>query len=89
MDQGKKRRLKRIFREDGRTVIVPMDHGVTIGPVKGIENMQEIVDHLLKGGVDAILVHKGIAKNIDAGNVGLIVQLSAMSNLSPNANKKS
>ena len=88
MDQGKKRRLKRIFREDGRTVIVPMDHGVTIGPVKGIENMQEIVDHLLKGGVDAILVHKGIAKNIDAGNVGLIVQLSAMSNLSPNANNK-
>ena len=34
MDQGKKRRLRRIFQADNRTVIVPMDHGVTIGPVQ-------------------------------------------------------
>ncbi|MDH5419843.1 MAG: fructose-bisphosphate aldolase, partial [Candidatus Bathyarchaeota archaeon] len=33
MEAGKKRRLKRIFRDDSRTVIVPMDHGVTLGPV--------------------------------------------------------
>jgi DhnA family fructose-bisphosphate aldolase class Ia len=32
MNEGKKRRLTRIFKEDNRTVIVPMDHGVTIGP---------------------------------------------------------
>ena len=44
MDQGKKRRLTRIFKEDNRTVIVPMDHGVTIGPCQGIENMQTIVN---------------------------------------------
>jgi fructose-bisphosphate aldolase/2-amino-3,7-dideoxy-D-threo-hept-6-ulosonate synthase len=65
-----------------------MDHGVTIGPIQGIINMQQIINQLLKGGVDAILVHKGIAKNVDAGNAGLIVQLSAMSNLSPNINGK-
>jgi predicted phospho-2-dehydro-3-deoxyheptonate aldolase len=88
MDQGKKRRLKRIFKEDGRTVIVPMDHGVTIGPVKGIENMQQIVDCLLKGAVDAVVVHKGIAKCIDPSNAGLIVQLSAMSSFSPSSGNK-
>jgi fructose-bisphosphate aldolase / 2-amino-3,7-dideoxy-D-threo-hept-6-ulosonate synthase len=88
MNQGKTRRLKRIFQQDNRTVIVPMDHGVTIGPIQGIINMQQIINQLLKGGVDAILVHKGIAKNVDAGNAGLIVQLSAMSNLSPNINGK-
>ena len=88
MSQGKTRRLKRIFQQDNRTVIVPMDHGVTIGPIQGIINMQQIINQLLKGGVDAILVHKGIAKNVDAGNAGLIVQLSAMSNLSPNINGK-
>src|SRR3972149_2431483 len=88
MDQGKKRRLKRIFQQDNHTVIVPMDHGVSIGPVKGITNMQKIVDELLKGGVDAMVLHKGIAKRVDIRNAGLIVHLSAISNLSPNANNK-
>jgi predicted phospho-2-dehydro-3-deoxyheptonate aldolase len=88
MNQGKNRRLKRIFKEDNRTVMVPMDHGVTIGPIRGIINMQEIINQLLKGGVDAIVVHKGIAKRVDTGNAGLIVQLSAISNLTPNLNNK-
>lgn len=88
MDQGKKRRLRRIFREDGRTVIVPMDHGVTIGPVKGLANMEEIVNKLLKGGADAFVVHKGIAKHIDVGNAGLIVHLSAITKLSPDPDNK-
>jgi fructose-bisphosphate aldolase / 2-amino-3,7-dideoxy-D-threo-hept-6-ulosonate synthase len=88
MNQGKTRRLKRIFQEDNRTVIVPMDHGVSIGPVKGISNMQEIVNQLLKGKVDAVVVHKGIAKRVDTGDAGLIVQLSAVSNLSPNSGNK-
>jgi fructose-bisphosphate aldolase/2-amino-3,7-dideoxy-D-threo-hept-6-ulosonate synthase len=88
MDQGKKRRLKRIFKEDNRTVMVPMDHGVSMGPVKGITNMQKIVDQLLKGGVDAIVLNKGIAKRVNVENAGLIVHLSAISNLTPNANNK-
>ena len=34
---GKLIRLERIFdRNTGKTVIVPMDHGVTIGPVEGL-----------------------------------------------------
>ncbi len=86
--EGKQRRLNRIFRADGRTVIVPMDHGVTIGPCKGIENMETTVQALLRGNVDAILVHKGIAKHVDSKNAGLIVMLSGASNLGPNPNKK-
>jgi len=76
------------MQKDNCTVIVPMDHGVTIGPVQGITNMQQIISQLLKGGVDAVLVHKGIARFVDAGNAGLIVMLSGMSNLSPNVNGK-
>lgn len=88
MEQGKKRRLRRIFQKDNRTVIVPMDHGVSMGPLKGISDIQKIVDQLLKGGVDAVVLNKGIAKRVDAGNAGLIVHLSAISNLNPNANNK-
>ncbi len=88
MNNGKTRRLRRIMQQDNRTVIVPMDHGVTIGPIQGITNMQEITTKLVKGNADAILVHKGIAKRIDTGQAGLIVMLSGMSNLSPNLNAK-
>jgi len=88
MEQGKKRRMKRILQKDNRTVIVPMDHGVSMGPIKGITNMQNIVDQLLKGGVDAMVINKGIAKRINLDNAGLIVHLSAISNLTPNANNK-
>ena len=88
MNTGKTRRLRRIMQQDNRTVIVPMDHGVTVGPIQGITNMQEITTKLVKGKADAILVHKGIAKRIDTGQAGLIVMLSGMSNLSPNLNGK-
>jgi fructose-bisphosphate aldolase / 2-amino-3,7-dideoxy-D-threo-hept-6-ulosonate synthase len=88
MNEGKTRRLKQIFQKDNRTVIVPMDHGVTVGPIQGITNMQNITNQLIKGKVDAILVHKGIAKKVDVDGAGLIVMLSGMSNLSPNMNAK-
>jgi len=88
MNVGKTRRLTRIFQPDNKTVIVPMDHGVTIGPCQGIENMQTIINQLLAGNADAVLVHKGIAKRVNAGKAGLIVMLSGASNLNPNPNNK-
>jgi fructose-bisphosphate aldolase/2-amino-3,7-dideoxy-D-threo-hept-6-ulosonate synthase len=80
--------MKQIFQQDNRTIIVPMDHGVTIGPIQGIINMQQTINQLVKGGVDAVLVHKGIVKTVDTINTGLIVMLNGMSNLNPNMNNK-
>lgn len=88
MNEGKTRRLKRIMQPDNRTVIVPMDHGVTVGPILGIENMQTIIGKLVEGNADAVLVHQGIAKRVDTGKAGLIVMLSGVSNLNPNPNGK-
>jgi len=88
LNQGKNRRMKQIFQQDNRTIIVPMDHGVTIGPIQGITNMQQTINQLVEGGVDAVLIHKGIAKTVDTTGTGLIVMLSGMSNLSPNINNK-
>jgi len=88
LDIGKRKRLNRIFRSDGRTVIIPMDHGVSLGPVQGLVNMQETVDKLAKGDVDAIVVHKGIARTVDTGSIGLIVHLSASTKLGPDQSRK-
>jgi len=76
------------MQKDDHTVIVPMDHGVTIGPMQGIIDMQKITNQIVEGRVDAILVHKGIAKRIDTDDAGLIVMLSGASNLGPNPNGK-
>ena len=45
MSIGKKIRLERIFnRKTRRTVIAPMDHGVSSGPIKGIIDMDKTVE---------------------------------------------
>lgn len=39
---GKAIRLERIIdRNSHNTVIVPMDHGVTVGPIAGLADLQE------------------------------------------------
>jgi fructose-bisphosphate aldolase/2-amino-3,7-dideoxy-D-threo-hept-6-ulosonate synthase len=88
VDSGKKKRLKRIFRNDGKTVIIPMDHGVTIGPISGLARMQDTINQLLKGEVDAFVLHRGIARNVDTGAAGLIVHLSASTSLCSNPDNK-
>jgi predicted phospho-2-dehydro-3-deoxyheptonate aldolase len=81
METGKTRRIRRIIKNDGRTSIIAMDHGVSIGPVNGLEDMQRSVDLVVKGGVDAVLYHKGIARHVDAGSAGLIIHVSASTSL--------
>jgi fructose-bisphosphate aldolase/2-amino-3,7-dideoxy-D-threo-hept-6-ulosonate synthase len=88
LESGKKRRLRRIFRADNKTVIVPMDHGVTIGPIKGLTNMQNIIDKLLLGDADAVVINRGIAKTVDTGNAGLIIHLSGITARCPEPNNK-
>ncbi len=89
---GKDVRLERIMnRNDKKTVIVPMDHGVTVGPIPGIENLRESIDKIREGGANAIILHKG---NVGSGHrksgkdIGLILHLSASTVLSQDPNSK-
>ncbi|MGN0174769.1 MAG: 2-amino-3,7-dideoxy-D-threo-hept-6-ulosonate synthase [Methanobrevibacter sp.] len=89
---GKKIRLERILnRNTGRTVIAPMDHGVSSGPIPGIIDMDKTVEEISQGGADAILMHKGIVQQGHRGygkDIGLIVHLSASTSLAPDPNDK-
>lgn len=89
---GKKIRLERIIdRNSHRTVIVPMDHGVTVGPIEGLADMRTAVGNVVNGGANAILMHKGIVRAGHRGtgkDVGLIIHLSAGTLLSPHPNAK-
>ncbi|MGQ9539084.1 MAG: 2-amino-3,7-dideoxy-D-threo-hept-6-ulosonate synthase [Candidatus Bathycorpusculaceae bacterium] len=88
MVSGKEKRIRRIFRDDGKTVIIPMDHGVTSGPLSGLLNMQKTIDGLVAGGVDAVVLHKGMAKNFDTKKLGLIIHVSASTKFGPDTNWK-
>ena len=61
MSIGKRIRMERIVdRNSGRSVIVPMDHGVTSGPIYGLTDMKQAVNAIAEGGANAVLLHKGI-----------------------------
>ncbi len=93
MQLGKKIRLERIInRESERAIIVPMDHGTTLGPIEGIEDARVVVNDMANGGVDAVLMHKGLIRcghRMGGRDVGLIMHLSASTSLGPNGNCKS
>lgn len=89
---GKKVRMERIMnRKTGRTVIIPMDHGVTVGPVKGIEDLPEMVNKVAEGGADAVLGHLFVPLYGHRGygkDIGLIIHLSASTTLAPDPDQK-
>jgi fructose-bisphosphate aldolase/2-amino-3,7-dideoxy-D-threo-hept-6-ulosonate synthase len=78
-------------RRDGRTIIAPMDHGITVGPIPGIEDMAKAVDAVVNGGANAVLLHKGMVSSGHRGygkDAGLIVHLSGSTSLGPDPNAK-
>lgn len=87
MGIGKSIRMERIFeRNSGRSVIVPMDHGVTVGPIYGLTDMRNAVNAVAEGGANAVLLHKGIVIAGHRGygkDIGLIIHLSASTSLGP------
>lgn len=89
---GKKIRLERIIsRKTGKTVIVPMDHGVTLGPIHGLVNMREMVNEIARGGANAVLGHMGLplyGHREYGKDLGLILHLSGSTVWSPDPNTK-
>ncbi|MBW2364156.1 MAG: class I fructose-bisphosphate aldolase family protein [Deltaproteobacteria bacterium] len=88
---GKRIRMERIINRNTRkTVIVPMDHGISVGPIAGLENMKQAVQNVSEGGANAIVEHKGLVGEGHRGegkDIGLIIHLSGSTSLSvyPNA----
>ncbi|MCP8305024.1 MAG: class I fructose-bisphosphate aldolase family protein [archaeon] len=85
---GKKIRLNRITA-NGKMICIPMDHGITIGPVKGLIDMGDMIERVREGGATAALVHKGIIRSLkEPPRIGLIMHLSGSTNLGLAPNRK-
>jgi len=90
--RGKEIRLERIMdRNTGKTIIVPMDHGVTNGPMEGLIDLGRAVDLVAEGGANAVLGHIGLSlygHRRSGRDIGLILHLSASTSIGPDPNEK-
>lgn len=87
---GKRLRSRRLLARDGRGVIVPMDHGVSDGPMPGLERADETTARVVAGGADSVIVHKGLVRQVAAqlGDAGFWLHVSAGTGLNPDPNDK-
>jgi fructose-bisphosphate aldolase/2-amino-3,7-dideoxy-D-threo-hept-6-ulosonate synthase len=89
MDAGTAARLERIGT-DGKYVIIPMDHGITLGAVTGLVDIESTIDAVTRGGADAVLTQKGIAPRVhpNKNEKGYVVHLNASTSIGPDSNDK-
>ena len=89
MHTGVSARLDRIST-DGSFLVVPMDHGITMGAVKGLKDIESTIDGVTRGGADAVLTQKGIAPRVhgNKNGQGYIVHLNASTTIGPDEDDK-
>jgi fructose-bisphosphate aldolase/2-amino-3,7-dideoxy-D-threo-hept-6-ulosonate synthase len=75
---------------DGRYVMIPMDHGITLGAVRGLKDIESTIDAVTRGGADAVLTQKGIAPRVhpNKNGAGYVVHLNASTAVGPDSNDK-
>ena len=85
---GKDIRLNRILNK-GKMLCIPMDHGISSGPLKGIKDITNFIYDVEYSGLTCIVVNKGIIKVLSRPiNIGCIAHMSASTSLGPDPNKK-
>jgi fructose-bisphosphate aldolase/2-amino-3,7-dideoxy-D-threo-hept-6-ulosonate synthase len=89
MTAGKSARLDRIGT-GGKHLIVPMDHGITLGAVTGLADIESTIDAVTSGGADAVLTQKGIAPRVhdNKNDAGYIVHLNGSTSIGPDERDK-
>jgi class I fructose-bisphosphate aldolase len=69
--------MNHIFRENGKTLIVAMDHAALFGMMGGLESPGEVIRQVCRGGADAILTTYGVSKQFveEIGDMGLVLRV--------------
>ena len=66
--------------ESGRSLIVPIDHGLTLGPIDGIGGVGEIGRWMRNDAIDGVIAHKGLVARLAGAGVlagrGVMVHLN-------------
>ena len=88
MSIGLRIRLSRILK-DGKMLCIPMDHGISNGPITGIKNTHETIYKCENSGLTSVIINKGIIKSFPRPpSLGIICHLSGSTSLGMAPNKK-
>ncbi len=71
------RRINRLFKPDGKVLIMAMEHSIIFGPTKGLEQPGETIKKAIVGGVDGIMTSYGMARHFakEISSVGLNLKI--------------
>lgn len=71
------RQYDKIFRSNGKTVIVAMDHGLNLDVLPALNDTGGVIEKIIAGGADAILTSYGIARKYNnlLKKIGLIIRM--------------
>lgn len=77
MDWGLKNRMQHIFKADGKTVMLAVDHGYFLGPVSRLEDPRKTIEPLIPY-ADSLMLTRGVLRNcIDPKtNIPLVLRVS-------------
>ena len=81
MSVGKQMRMKRIQGEDGKILMVAMDHAAIGGPMEGLESPLEALQAVVEGSPDSILLTRGMLGHgweAIPPHVGLVMRISGV-----------
>lgn len=86
---GKRIRLARLQNDQEAMLMVPMDHGVSIGPAPGLEDPTAVLEHVADHAT-CVTTHKGLVRHTApfAERLGLLMHLSASNDHGPAPNDK-
>jgi class I fructose-bisphosphate aldolase len=73
----KAHRLNHIFAEDGKALIVAMDHLATFGMMEGMEDPGRVLREISAAGADAVLTTYGVVSKFaeDIGGMGIVLRV--------------
>lgn len=87
-------RMHRLFHTDSnRSILLPLDHGTSVGPTAGLKRIPEIVSLASQFEIQGVIAHKGVIQwAVDSGkearDVNYLLHLSASTSLSPDTSYK-
>ncbi|MVP02584.1 class I fructose-bisphosphate aldolase [Paenibacillus lutrae] len=87
-------RLSKLFHpKSGRSLMLPVDHGTTYGPLRGLSSMPELVRIANRFRLQALIAHKGAIHRALEGDepawgTEFILHLSASTTLGPDPSRK-
>lgn len=83
-------RMRRLLRPNGTLLMLPLDHGVSSGPLRGFTRIGPALDAAVQGGASCVTVHRGLVPHAaaHAGRLGILLHLSASTDLATDPHDK-